>query len=273
MQAGSILKHCIDRPPELSVAGTQIADGRYIVRLAKTPAEIDAALKLRFEVFNLELGEGLQSSFQTGRDRDEFDAICHHLIAVEKDGGHVIGTYRLLTMEMAGSVDGFYAASEFEVSSLPRYVTDNAVELGRACIGRPYRNRQVLLLLWKGLASYLTRFHKRFTFGCCSLTSQDPREGVLTLAHLQRRGHMHHSFLVPVRMPFRCLADAERDQDTRVKIPKLFESYLSIGAKVVSQPAIDRRFGTIDFLVLLDTQSMQEKLRQLFFAPAPVSRR
>ena len=34
----------------------EIAGGRYVVRLAETIGEIDAALKLRFEVFNLELG-------------------------------------------------------------------------------------------------------------------------------------------------------------------------------------------------------------------------
>ena len=66
------------------IAPIRINDGRYEVRLAQTTAEIDAALKLRFEVFNLELEEGLDSSFQTGRDRDEFDATCHHLIATDK---------------------------------------------------------------------------------------------------------------------------------------------------------------------------------------------
>jgi hypothetical protein len=52
----------------------EIADGKYAVRFARNAEEIEAALKLRFEVFNLELEEGLESSFQTGRDRDEFDA-------------------------------------------------------------------------------------------------------------------------------------------------------------------------------------------------------
>ena len=40
-----------------------------------------------------------------------------------------------------------------------------------------------------------------------------------------------------------------------VKLPRLFSTYLGIGAKVCSPPAIDRRFKTIDFLVMLDIRS------------------
>jgi len=39
----------------------EINSGRFIVRLARTSEEVDAVLKLRFEVFNLELGPGLAS--------------------------------------------------------------------------------------------------------------------------------------------------------------------------------------------------------------------
>ena len=58
----------------------QIEEGRYVVRFARTPEEIDAALRLRFEVFNLELKEGLESSYLTERDEDDFDQTSHHLL-------------------------------------------------------------------------------------------------------------------------------------------------------------------------------------------------
>src|SRR5258707_4897842 len=91
-----------------TLSDIEIVDKRYVVRFARSVEEIDAALKLRFEVFNLELEEGLASSFRTGRDRDEFDATCQHLIAIDKNNGKVIGTYRLRTMEMACSAEAFY---------------------------------------------------------------------------------------------------------------------------------------------------------------------
>jgi putative hemolysin len=62
----------------------EIVQGRYLVRFARTPAEIEAALRLRFEVFNLELGEGLASSFRTCRDEDEFDATSQHLLLIDR---------------------------------------------------------------------------------------------------------------------------------------------------------------------------------------------
>ena len=58
--------------------------GRYTIRFARTAEELDAVLRLRFEVFNLELDEGLDSSFLTGRDEDEFDATSHHLLVLER---------------------------------------------------------------------------------------------------------------------------------------------------------------------------------------------
>ena len=42
--------------------------GRYRVRLAQTVEDREAACRLRFKVFNIEMGEGLQSSYQTGLD-------------------------------------------------------------------------------------------------------------------------------------------------------------------------------------------------------------
>ncbi len=38
-----------------TLSDIEIADSRYVVRFARSVEEIDAALKLRFEVFNLEL--------------------------------------------------------------------------------------------------------------------------------------------------------------------------------------------------------------------------
>ena len=47
-----------------------------------------------FLVFNLELNEGLESSYSTLRDEDPFDAICDHLLVENKDTGEVVGTYQ-----------------------------------------------------------------------------------------------------------------------------------------------------------------------------------
>ncbi len=245
----------------------EIASGKYVVTLAQNTEEIDAALKLRFEVFNLELGEGLDSSFRTGRDRDQFDANCHHLIVADQTNGNVVGTYRLRTIEMAEHAEGFYSAVEFDLNYFPQGVLDQSVELGRACIAQSHRNRQVLFLLWKALAQYVQARQKRFLFGCCSLTSQEPNEGNQLLGQLTRNGHMHPNFFVPPHAGYECQTDRTGSRRSgEVEIPQLFRTYLSIGAKVCSPPAIDRLFKTIDFLVVFDVKAMDSSTRKLFFA-------
>lgn len=229
----------------------------YRVRFARSPEDLDAIYRLRFEVFNLELGEGLAESYSTGRDTDAFDIQCQHLMVIHEASDRIVGTYRLQVDESARNGIGFYSAAEFELAQLPPAVTHNAIELGRACVAREHRSRNVLFLLWRGLASYVLWNRKRFFFGCSSLTSQDKALGLRTYRYLERRGHVHPEVVVHPTPDFACVADLPcADEEDGVEIPTLFGIYLRYGAKVLGPPAIDRRFGTIDFLTLLDVAQM-----------------
>jgi putative hemolysin len=57
------------------------------LRLAETEAERAAGCRLRFRVFNLELGEGLAESYANGMDQDDYDAVCEHPLVEEKATG------------------------------------------------------------------------------------------------------------------------------------------------------------------------------------------
>jgi putative hemolysin len=245
--------------------GTPLVHGKYRVRFARTLDDLDTVLKLRFEVFNLELGEGLDSSFETGRDQDAFDATCHHLMVDDLAERRVIGTYRTQTAEMAARYRGFYSSGEFDFDAVPREIIERSVEVGRACVARPYRNRHVLFLLWKGLAAYLSHNRKRYLFGCCSLTSQDPTVGRSALEQLTASGHLHPGLRVSPRPGLECESQDGAPATGEVEIPILFRTYLRYGAKVCGPPAIDREFKTIDFLVILDTEALDPELRRLYF--------
>lgn len=240
--------------------------GRYAVRFARTHRELDAVLRLRFEVFNLELDEGLASSFLTRRDEDEFDATSHHLLVVERASGRAVGTYRLRTSEADVESRGFYSAGEFNLACLPPQVAGESVEIGRACIAREHRNTQVLFLLWRGLAAYLGHNRKRYFFGCCSLAGTDAREGLRVLEYMERGGHMHPTIYVPPRAGFECDGDTvAAGSDVEPSVPKLFCTYLRFGAKVCGPPALDRAFKTTDFFIIFDANEMNAKTRRLFF--------
>ena len=242
-----------------------VTGGSYEVRFARSRADLEALLRLRFEVFNLELDEGLVESYASGLDEDELDARFHHLMILERSSGRVVGTYRMQTPEMALQHGGFYSASEFDLSAMPPELLDRSVEIGRACVAKPYRNGRVLHLLWRGLAAYLSWNRKSALFGCCSLTSQDPALGLATLRHLEQEGRLHERIVLPVVRECACelRPDAELPEP---HIPALFATYLNLGAKVCGAPAIDRRFRTIDFLVLLDVRDLQLSRFRTFFA-------
>ena len=245
-----------------------IRQGRYRARFVRTAGELDAVLRLRFEVFNLEMGEGLEESYETGRDEDPFDPACHHLLVEDgRNGNAVVGTYRMQTSEMAVSSGlGFYSDGEFQLDALPEAVLRDSVELGRACISREHRNRQVLFLLWKGLARYIAWNRKRYFFGCCSLTSQDGCEGYLALRRLADLGRLHPQLVVPPRPGFECVCDRPLPEGGEpYALPALFKTYLRYGSLVCGPPAIDREFQTIDFFVLFDLETLDPRSRALFF--------
>ncbi|HEX8247067.1 MAG TPA: GNAT family N-acyltransferase [Pyrinomonadaceae bacterium] len=246
----------------------EIHEGRYITRFAQTAEEIDAALRLRFTVFNLELNEGLESSFLTERDEDEFDQTCHHLIVIEKSTNTLVGTYRLRTIEQAHDARGFYSANEFKIEDLPAKIIEQSMEIGRACIAREHRNSRVLFLLWKGLALYASLKNKRYLFGCCSLFTLDCTEGKKALRQLVRDGFFHESFRVAPREECACQpADfLTADSIEEVELPKLFFTYLRIGAKICGEPVIDRHFKTIDFFVIFDATTIEPRYYQMFFS-------
>jgi len=255
--------------PELIPDGT-VERGPYALRFARSQAELEQVQRLRFEVFNLEMGEGLDQSFATGRDEDRFDPVCHHLLVLQP-AGRIIGTYRMQTGEMAQRNIGFYSADEFQLGGLPREIVGRAIEVGRACVALEYRNRHVLFLLWQGLAAYMLHNRKRYLFGCCSLTSQDPVLGRRVMDHLTTRGLVHPTVDVQPQPDWRCYDDAlpppapDAAAD-EVKLPKLFSLYLRYGAKVCGPPALDRYFKTIDYLVVLDLEDLSADSRAMFFA-------
>lgn len=247
----------------------EVAEGSYTVRFARSLEELDELLRLRFRVFNLELAEGLEASWSSGRDVDRFDAQCHHLIVLHRPSGRIIGTYRIQTSDMAAAAAGFYTGVEFDLSGLPEELVATAVEVGRACIEREHRLRPVLFLLWKGLARYMEHNRRRWLFGPCSLTSQDPWDGRRALDQLERRGLVRRDVVVTARPGWECRWDDREDPDparaARIELPPLFEIYLRYAGRVCGPPVIDREFKTIDFFVLFDVEALSARARRLFF--------
>jgi len=235
--------------------------GRYQIRLAQSLAEREAACRLRFRVFNIELGEGLISSYSTGMDQDQFDLFCDHLIVEDRSRQEIVGTYRMQSGITAARHLGYYSAQEFGFEPYEP-IRDQVLELGRASIDRDHRSSEVLTLLWRGIAQYSKFYGLRYLIGCSSLTSQDPQAGWAMYSQLSeflvspefRTAPLPRYELPPV------VSNAKPD----VKIPKLIKTYIAVGAKICGTPAWDREFGTIDFLTLLDLAHLTPAARNRF---------
>lgn len=227
----------------------------YCVLKADSLEEIQSAQQLRYEVFNVELGEGLESSFKDKRDKDPFDEQCEHIVVKYMPEQEIVGTYRLQTGQMAAAGIGYYSAQEFDLTPYEVY-RDKILELGRACIHVKHRNRKVLKLLWQGIADYALDHDSRYLIGCSSLTSQASDEG-WALYHKLKANYMAPEDLQTEPLPDYRL-DPESGDLAEVKCPKLFATYLSLGAEIAGPPAIDRAFKTIDFFTVLDFKKLRK---------------
>lgn len=233
----------------------EATDGPYELDFARTEADLEAIQRLRFEVFNLEMEEGLEQSALTGRDQDIYDATCDHLFVRHRESGQMVGTYRMQMLEKAEQGPGFYAGTEFDLSTLPDDVLGASVEIGRACIHKDHRSLRVLYLLWKGLGRYTAFHQKRYLFGCCSISSQLAEDAWAVHAKLQGEGRLHPSWVVAPLPSHQC--DPPGAPLAKMRPPRLMRTYLSLGATICSFPAIDREFKTIDFLAIFDFESLR----------------
>jgi len=239
------------------------ATAQYAARLACSPAEIRAAQALRFEVFNLELNEGLAQSYVTGLDADPFDAVCDHLIVEHVPTRHIVGTYRLQTGPTAAKNLGYYCSQEFDFSPYEP-LRSELVELGRACVHRQHRNLVVLGMLWKGIAEYAKQRSARYLIGCSSLTSQDPAQGASAYTELCRKHLVAPPWRTRPLPSHEC--PMEHVLDEPADIPKLLRAYMTIGAKICGPPALDRQFQTIDFVTFLDLDAISPSARARFLS-------
>lgn len=245
-----------------SLAFSTVATERYELALAEERDDIRAAQRLRFEVFNLELHEGLAEAFVTGHDADEFDEVCDHLIVRDRANDEVVGTYRLQTGRSAAAHLGYYSAREFDFRPFEP-VRDQIVELGRACVAVDHRNQSVLGLLWKGIAHYARAHEARYLTGCSSLTTQDEAAALATFHGLAESHLVERSWRTQPLAALRC--SSLKGQPVPLPVPRLLRAYLALGARICGEPAIDREFSTVDFLTWIDLQSIPDRVLRRFF--------
>ena len=196
-------------------------------------------------------------------DQDPFDPQMTHLVLLSAVDQQIVGTYRIQAASHALQHRGLYSAQEYDMAPLASHL-DKTLELGRACLAKEHRAMDALLTLWSGLGHFMNLHELHYLVGCCSITSTDPDDGWRALKTLRNKNYMHPELFLRALPGYRCgepsRVDAP-DLGPPLKLPKLFRIYLLLGAHIISEPAIDREFGTVDFLTFMDGR--QVKLSQL----------
>ena len=236
------------------------------VCLARSPAQVEAAQRLRYEVFVREWGARVGEG---GRDADEYDALMDHLVVLDHSaGGRVVGTYRLLRHERLGGESVFYSSHEFDLAPLLGS-GHRLLELGRSCVLREYRNLPVLQKLWHAIAAYVAEHRIELMFGCASLRGTDPEPLREQLAYL------HHWHLAPAGLRPRALADRRTPMDLLAKeavdpkralraLEPIVKGYLRAGAWVGEDAWVDEDFQAIDVCIVMPTARLRRRHREHF---------
>jgi len=240
-------------------------------RIATTQAEVEAAQRLRYEVFYREMNASPTPEMAaTGRDFDRYDAFCDHLLVFDmEEGERVVGCYRLLRHTVAAENGGFYSADEYDLGPLLAAAgpDDKLLELGRSCVAKDYRSSAVMQFMWRGLLAYLDRNEISLMFGCASLHGVEPDTLKLELAYL------HHFHAVPPELPqVRALPARYVDmnlmpketidvQEAQRELPPLVKGYIRFGSYIGDGAVIDHQFNTTDVFIYFPTSRLDKRLR------------
>lgn len=251
-----------------------LGQDRFEVRLAESDSEIEAALRLRYDVFVAEMGANARAADHVRRlELDRFDDHFDQMLLIDHarpDANRIVGVYRLMTSDVAQTGIGFYSASEYDLTPL---VSSGRVllELGRSCLHPDYRGTHALHMLWSGLAGYVFRHKVEVLFGVASFPGQDPDRFAAALSFL------HQNYLAPPDLLAEAIGPAaasmERLPPERInrteallQMPALIKGYLRLGGFVGSGVSIDRDFNTVDICMVMDTARMSARYRDQYAA-------
>jgi putative hemolysin len=240
--------------------------GRFQIRTAQSGDDLEQVLLFRFEVFHR---EGLGARAKRGIDLDRFDLNADHLMITDRVSGQLIGTYRLLCSKW---VTEFYSESEFSMKSVTG-LNGVKVELGRACVHRDFRDGMTIQLLWRGIAAYIHETKADYAFGCASVKTECSDLAASIFGYMIKNYRFEDGWCIPLpsyRMEgFRAgvrPSSAQEVLEIRNGLPPLLKSYLNAGAKLASEPALDRDFECIDFLMILEVSKLTKLVERRFFA-------
>jgi len=258
----------------------------FVARKSQTPACVEEIGRLR-EVTFREVGEGTGKA----RDLDRFDEVYWHLALWSRTDREIMGAYRLGPVDeilAAEGPEGLYTNTLFELK--PKFLGEinPGLEMGRSFIQSRYQKSYTsLLLLWKGIGSFVAR-NPRYAvlYGPVSISNDyrsfsrelmlrflSKREGAgkpLTkavrpktppkLKPLSLSGLVINSARQVCRDIDDLAALISEVEDDKKGVPVLLRQYLKLGGKMLAFN-VDQDFAdALDGLILVDLRKTDPKI-------------
>lgn len=252
----------------------------YCTSADKLPSMMLEIGRVREENFRM-VGEGTGLAL----DIDQFDRDYLHLFIWDRELNQLVGSYRLglidRLMQKSG-IDSLYSSTLFQYD---RQFMDNmgkAIEMGRSVVDHRYQKSMApLLLLWKGIATYVYR-HPEYThlFGPVSISNDYSEQARRLLADTMTLHYydQQQAELVAATNPLptsgqpqwnasllTSLADLQLLSrvisriDEGKGVPVLLRQYLGLNGKLVSFN-IDPDFNdALDGLIVVDLRQVPER--------------
>ncbi len=242
-----------------------IKQAKYIAQIAQTNASIQAAQRLRAEVFSREYG--VYFNHPQGLDIDNYDHFCQHINVYDTTNGRLIATTRLLSGEKAQLAGGFYSAQEFDLTKLLSKLDGRILEIGRTCVHPEYRSGAAITVLWSALAEYLLAEDFSYLIGCASIPLDQRGENFSAIVDSLDEEH----FIAPEMRVNPKLAVPRTNVTTiatKVSMPPLLKAYLRMNAKIGGEACLDKDFNCADMFILLDVATLAGRYAQRFLKTA-----
>lgn len=209
--------------------------------------------KFRAEQFSEQFG----IQFENGLDQDLYDLDCEHAVLRDKWSNEIVA-YTRLKLFKGHELEQSYSAQEFDLSAFKHL--SNVVEIGRTCVHPRYRNGRALSILWLNLApTVLWKMKAKHLIGCVSIRLED------NLA----RAYYTHQYIrqLPRQQLIQVAAKPNFEPDypqfsfqQDERIPKLFQVYLSMNARLSTQAYHDVEFNCLDYFVMVDMNAAMKKI-------------
>lgn len=235
------------------------------------------------------VGEGTGQAI----DLDRFDHHYHHLFVWDDENQHLVGAYRLglvdTLLEKSG-LDGLYSRTLFEYDMPFLTQLGKSIEMGRSVISSPYqRSMNALLLLWKGIATFVSQ-HPQYThlFGPVSISNDYSPTARQLLAQSMTLHHYDSANAelvkplnpIPEHAPkwntsmltalgdLQLLSRVISRIDEGKGVPVLLRQYLGLNGKLVCfnvDPAFNH---ALDGMIVVDLREVPERTLAKYMTPA-----